>query len=260
MSNNSHPPTPTGPERRLQEIAAQLIARHDWKLMAAVDLAEQTKAILLVAEQEGWKLDLERAMLRAYGETMYIACCGVEGQERRSRAYIELGVYLRRVAQRAFPDQTDMVEDFVQTALMHICRRLDKVHTPQGFLVWAFLYVLDAAKQWRRQNGNNTSLDQLLEAGDTSLMQLTPNLAGDPLEQLLARDGHNELWQTIERLNHRHRRARNQLAAVLLKFRDGLDDTEIAQRLGVSVPQVHVLRSRGLKLLRKYFDQDDGTA
>jgi len=44
--------------------------------------------------------------------------------------------------------------------------------------------------------------------------------------------------------------ARNQLQAVFLKFLFGYSDEEIAVTLGTDVPNVHVLRSRGLKRLR----------
>jgi DNA-directed RNA polymerase specialized sigma24 family protein len=47
-----------------------------------------------------------------------------------------------------------------------------------------------------------------------------------------------------------HPRAEQQIAALQLKYIEGLDDTTISQRLGVSVSSVYVLRSRAIKRLQ----------
>lgn len=56
--------------------------------------------------------------------------------------------------------------------------------------------------------------------------------------------------EIIKEFLRAHPRAAQQIAALQLKYIDGLDDTAISHRLGVSVNSVYVLRSRAIKRLQ----------
>ena len=63
--------------------------------------------------------------------------------------------------------------------------------------------------------------------------------------------GRPELAARLGELIRASPRAEKQFRAVLYKFCYGYSDNEIAESLGTDVANVHVLRSRGLKRLRK---------
>ncbi|HEU4326832.1 MAG TPA: sigma-70 family RNA polymerase sigma factor [Roseiflexaceae bacterium] len=251
MSNTIPPSPPGGLNDRLLAIAQQLIARNDWQLMDAADLVGHAQAESDLDQQSDKQI--ERVLKRIYSQALYVACRGIEGSDRQWRGFDELSRYLHCVAKGYCSDAGDAVDDLVQTALQDIWAHIGEVRNPQSFLIWAFWWLRNAITEWRRRDRNDSSLDQLIGGTDTSLIELIPNPEGNPLERLLAREGYDGLWQRVEELGRQHRRAAVQFQAVLLTYRDGLEVEEIAARLGVSVPQVYVLRSRGLKKLRDHF-------
>ncbi len=253
MSNNSLFPTPIGPEHRLLELAERLVARNDWQLMPAVDIVRQAAAEPDVVERDDRAI--ETVMTRIYSQALYIACTSVEESDRRRRGFFELSRYLHCVGQEWCSASIDDLGDLVQTALLKVWENRSKVRSQPSFLIWAYWHMRSAITEWRRRTRNDASLDQLFDNSDTSLIDLLADPDNDPLRQLLLRDGYNELWRIIDQLVWRHRRAADQFKAVLWRYRDGLEDQEIAARLGVSIPQVYVLRSRGLKKLREHFQQ-----
>lgn len=77
-----------------------------------------------------------------------------------------------------------------------------------------------------------------------------PSTEADVAEEILNRELRRRLRMCAREFVRRHPRATLQFAAVWLKFIDGLDDQEIARRLGKPVSAIHVLRARGVAKLR----------
>jgi DNA-directed RNA polymerase specialized sigma24 family protein len=72
----------------------------------------------------------------------------------------------------------------------------------------------------------------------------------DPLSAVEERDLEARLRGLVSEFRRKHPRAETQLEAFLLKHVSALDDEEIAERLGKTVPAVYVLRSRAIQKLR----------
>jgi DNA-directed RNA polymerase specialized sigma24 family protein len=72
----------------------------------------------------------------------------------------------------------------------------------------------------------------------------------DPAAHMIARELRERFARLAEEFLSRHPRARRQLAALRLKYVEGMDEQEVSRALGVPARAVYVLRSRAVAKLR----------
>ncbi len=241
-------------EQRCAEMARRLIARHHWRLIEEAEFARQIAA----AREAQGSAELQYVAYGVYNAVLHRACSGAEGAERREQAYGEL---FRMLYERAWRSYPDVCADATQLALVEVIARFDACHEPRAFIPFAFRYLMGAARNLRRREGRATSLER--EVGDEGLT-LGDTIADstDIEDEAAAHEQRVALHRFLAHYVVRHPRARKQIDAVRLKYLAGLDDEHISRALGVSVPSVHVLRSRGLTRLRsapgwrQYWERD----
>jgi RNA polymerase sigma factor (sigma-70 family) len=229
-------------DQRCAEVTDRLMARHAWQLIDRAEFARRTRAAM--AEQVDG--DLQYVAYGVYNLALYDACSGVNGPDARERGYTEL---YRLLYERAWRSYNDVCEDATQQAITEVITRFESCREPRAFIFFALQYLMGAARSLRRRSGRTESLerevgDEGLTLGDTVADQLSIEDEAVTREQRLA------LHSFLARYVCEYPRARKQIDAVRLKYLVGLDDERISRELGVSVPNVHVLRSRGLSRLR----------
>ncbi len=126
-------------------------------------------------------------------------------------------------------------EDLVQSALVKLMRRWDRVDTPFAYVRRTM--VNQHLTWWRRIKQRETTSDKL------------PELAvGDAAETIAQRQ---ELSAALRSLAPRTR------AVVVLRYVADLGEAEVAQILGCSVGTVKSQASRGLARLREVLDKSE---
>ncbi|MBL7182908.1 MAG: sigma-70 family RNA polymerase sigma factor [Anaerolineae bacterium] len=213
-----------------QAAVRQLVGEFNWRLLSEEELV--ARAVETLAEKP--QMTPTQACQNVYSRVLYDAC---QDAHRQEQAYCELHYYLYRIACGRCP--SDLVEDATQQALLLIFAQIDTCRKPGAFLRFAQLKLLQAIKTVQRRHGwgRETLVDDLLWISSEG-----PMPTDDRVE---------DLWDCIRHIWEKHPRARNQLRAVLWKYFDGLSDEEIAAWLKKRPADVHVLRSRGLKKLRR---------
>lgn len=171
------------------------------------------------------------AVLCVYSVALYRACSGAEGQPRQEQAYDELATFLTQIASRRYGT---VCADATQGALERIYRSLAHCRQPETFLAFALQKLRDAARielQSLHQADANLSLDAENMYGTSHIAATDADLA----DTALRHDMRRRLVACTEHFMHEHPRAACQLAALWMKYIDGLDDRTIAQRLGKTV-------------------------
>jgi DNA-directed RNA polymerase specialized sigma24 family protein len=231
---------------RCREAADRLLARYGWCLLGREELTRRAEVHL----SAGVAADARRAAIHAYCLALYDACSGRGGRERQERGYAELHRYLYDSARARYPDVCD---DATQRALEHIFASFDRCRQPGAFLAFALQHLLDAARAVRRQEawrGPSLSLPAV-EDGDQELGNLLPDpRQPDPVAAALDDERRARLARHAADYLRAHPRARDQLAALWLKYIEGLDDEAIGRRLGKTVNNVYILRSRAVARLQ----------
>lgn len=232
-------------EGRCREAVQLLLARHGWRLLEPEELARRAFEHL----REGIAADPRRAAIYAYSQALYVACSGAEGGQRQNLAYTELFRYLYDGARRRYPD---VCEDATQQALESTFASFARCRQPGTFLAFAFQRLMDAARTVRRQEDRRSGwIGGPLGDEHGSLVELLPDPEQmDPAEQVLAGERRLRFEQCSGEFLAKHPRAHQQLAALRLKYIEGLDDAEISRRLGKPISSVYVLRARAVEKLR----------
>lgn len=228
------------------EIIDRCLARYGWELVARDELVRRT--LVQVAQISG--PPSRQAVFEVYTLALYEACSGIEGRARQERGYIELYAFLLMHARRRYPEA---YLDATQRALETIYRTFERCRQPGAFLAFAIQKLRDAARAEMRQSQRNNRLyftDQEGYDSENTCVDLAAPDA-DPFEQATATDVHNQLLSCARGFLRRHPRAGQQLAALWMKYIEGLDDQTIGDQLGKSVAHVHVLRSRAIASLRQ---------
>lgn len=229
-------------DRLCREMVERLQLRHGWRLLDRAEFVRRTRAAL--AEQAD--LEVQYAAYGVYNLALYTACSGCEGAERREQAYGEL---LRVLYERACHSYPDVCQDATQQALTEVVARFDACREPRAFIFFALQRLMGAARSLRRREGRAGSLERAVGAEGLTLGDTIADTT-DIEEQAVAEEQHTALRRFLAHYVSANPRARKQIDAVRLKFLAGLDDERISHELGVSVANVHVLRSRGLRRLR----------
>jgi DNA-directed RNA polymerase specialized sigma24 family protein len=224
-----------------RRVVRQVLARHQWTLVPYEVLVQEVLACIEAgAIAEPWP-----ATINIYCHYLYSACTGTEGLERQERGFIELSRYLYELSFREVQDMpVDLREEAVNETLFRIWQKLAHYRKPGAFLSNASFELLNVIRPWWSRQHAAASLEAIAE-------QPAPASEDD----ITARVIDHEMQETIKRcfddILRRHPRARRQLEAVWLKFIVQLDDTAISNYIGKSIATVHVLRSRGLRHLRR---------
>lgn len=223
-------------ERDCTAAIAQLTQRHHWGLL---DIGEWTRA---AAEHLRCKdaADPSRAAILAYSHALHTACSGRRGLAIQEQGYREIHGYLMATARR----QGQIGEDAVQQALQRTYERFEQCRTPGAFLAFALQQLADSARALRREDL------RVERAVDKQAAESPPSESPDPVSQLMLAELRGHFEHLAEGFLHAHPRAARQFATLRLKFFDGLDDQTIAERLGVPLRNVYVLRSRAVSKLR----------
>jgi RNA polymerase sigma factor (sigma-70 family) len=235
----------TALEERCSVVVDQLLAKHGWQLLDRREFVRRAVSFM----QDGTIIDPRYAAFGAYNQALYDACSGAEGIVQWELAYTELFRLLYDHARRYYPD---VCEDATQIAIEHVCERFDRCREPKAFFIFATQQMMNAARSLRRQEQRQPMSIEISigEDGDT-ISQLLVDPQSGPVQQLLADELQDEIQQFLAGYAQEHPRARKQIAALVLKYLDGLSDEAIGQQLGIPVKHVHVLRSRAVKRLRE---------
>jgi RNA polymerase sigma factor (sigma-70 family) len=179
-----------------------------------------------------------RAAMLVYSQALHAACSGSEGRQRQNQGYGELFRYLFAGALRRYPEIAD---DTAQRAVERVFALFARCRSPGAFLAFAFQQLMDSARVVRRQAQLNGSAH--VPAGQV-----------DRQADMAARVIAEELRARFEYLSseflRKHPRASQQLAALRLKYIDGLDEAAIGRELGKPPGSVYTLRARAIEKLR----------
>lgn len=215
---------------------SQLSQRYDWKLLAADEWSERALQHL----QHGSAASPIAAVLLSYSYALHQACAGQLGSVVQNQGYADLANYLAAVALQRY---AELLPDIVQRALLRTYEQFAECQSPATLLAFAFQHLRSAARDER-------AVDALyFQVSPTLLEHIKDDVDID--HQVLQDESIAAITQLFELLVARHPRAVDQLAAVRMKFIDGLDDATIAERLQTTIPNVQVLRARGKKHLLK---------
>jgi RNA polymerase sigma factor (sigma-70 family) len=232
VAEDSEPGTPSLGDCRA--AISQLSQRYDWSLIAPEEWAERALQHL----QHGEAPTPVAAVLLCYSHQLYRACAGQRGVALQNRGYTEVAHYLTAAAAQRYPD---LLPDVTQRALLRIYEQLGECQSPATFLAFAFQQLRSAARDER--GGDHAAIpipnDILDQIPDTTSLD----------QRILDQESAAAIRRLFDTLVKRHPRASDQLAAVRMKYLDGLDDATIAAVLKTTIPNVQVLRSRGKKRL-----------
>jgi DNA-directed RNA polymerase specialized sigma24 family protein len=215
---------------------SQLSQRYDWKLLAR----DEWSARALQHLSNGSAPSPIAAVLVSYSYALHHACAGQLGAAVQNQGYADLANYLAAAAIQRYPE---LPPDIVQRALLRTYEQFAECQSPATLLAFAFQHLRSAARDER-------AVDAFyFQVSPTFLEQIKDDV--DIEYQILHDESTAAIIRLFELLAARHPRAADQLAAVRMKFIDGLDDATIAERLKTTIPNVQVLRARGKKRLLK---------
>jgi DNA-directed RNA polymerase specialized sigma24 family protein len=234
-------------EVEIRSTVEAMLAQRGWKLLSADDLTHRAVA-LLRADFTG---SAGAAALHVYAETLYHACCGTEGRERRQLAYVELLRYLYDASFRfAHELSRDEREEVVHQALAELAERLAvqpgthapaEVRSPGAFLAVAAQQLRNVVRRWRSIR---------FVADEEAINQVEAGAEDDPAARASAHELAHRVQQCFAQAQQRYPRAKIQLVVVWMRDIDDLDYETIAAKLLMTVANVRVLHARGMDRLR----------
>jgi len=235
------------PPTVFRRAAQHLLSDFGWSLVPADVLAAQA------AQHLGRAADVSLAQAitacqTVYSRLLFAACAG---RTQREIGYHELFLYLYKLAYHRVPEAD--VADVAQEAMRLVYEKLDTCQQPETFLKFAYFRLRHAMNRVRPARLNRLqSLAPWSDIGvDEPPFHMTPLFRRLllPEEAALQSDEAASVRDCLQKLWRHQPRAAEQLKALILKYFDELDDAAIAEQLGTTVANVHVLRSRGLKKL-----------
>jgi RNA polymerase sigma factor (sigma-70 family) len=223
--------------------ADRLAATWGWHLLGRVTWARQAADLV----QAGAVADPNRAALLVYSQVLHRACSGAEGRARQDLAYSELFRFLFASARRRYPE---LAEDATQRASERVFALFARCRTPGAFLAFALQQLMDSARVVRRQGDLGGIPRVSTAAAGPGDLDLLPDRQPDMISQMIAAELRVRFEQLSREFLRKHPRADQQIAALRLKYIDGLDEAAIGQRLGKSIGSVYTLRARAVEKLR----------
>ncbi len=221
----------------------RLVATWGWQLLGREDWAHQAADLV----QAGTIADPNRAAMLVYSQALHTACSGSQGRQRQNHGYGELFRYLFAGARWRF---SEIAEDVAQRASERVFALFVRCRTPGTFLAFAFQQLLDSARVVRRQS----ELDGIAHISSAAMgpggLDSLPDRAPDIATQMIAAELRARFDHLSIEFLRKHPRAGQQIAALRLKYIDGLDEVAISRRLGKSIGSVYTLRARAVEKLR----------
>jgi RNA polymerase sigma factor (sigma-70 family) len=227
----------------LASLAAvdRLAATWGWQLLGREAWARRAADLV----GSGAAADLERAAMLVYSQALYSACSGSEGRQRQDQAYGELFRYLYAGARRRY---AAIAEDITQRASERVFALFARCRTPGAFLAFAFQQLLDSARAVRRQSDIGGSAPG--SAVEPAELDRLPDRQPDMAAQMIAAEQRARFEQLSAEFLRKYPRAGRQIAALRLKYIDGLDDAAICRLLDTSIGSIYTLRARAVEKLR----------
>ncbi len=195
---------------------------------------------------------LWRMAQRICSRTLHDAWCS-QDQQLYELAYVNLERsftrFLRHVRYNKVLQQYEQAsEDAVYLTLVGLYplrRGEKKLDDPAAFLGWAqvILHRKAIACLNKRKREETLSLDQDSEYAIGELVDLRNR---DPVMYVIQDEFREELLAVLAA-----QRNKNHIQVLIFQFLEDLDDTEIAERMGVKVELVRVWRHRAFRLLRE---------
>jgi len=218
-----------------RRIVRDLIAKYEWTLLEEDELIE----LVMNSNPEISPTKVERLAKHYHSITLYEACRQSENLDRREQGYRELHRLLFHIAYNRWPE---LAEDTTQRTLLLVYEQIDRCQHPGTFLAFALNKLRHALKQEHQASKR----EQILDEASQDKIGRKQAASGPDLEE---KETCHVLLDAIKRLAKDHEQQ-----VVLLKYYGGLSDEEMAERLGITVNYVRVLRHRAKIKLR----QDEG--
>lgn len=235
-----HEPADDDLDQRCRAAVDRILARHGWQLLDRDEFIVRVVACV----ESGEVGDPARAAIYVYCCRLHAVCCGSATHEQQEIGFIELQHYLYQLSFRELADlPADLRWEAVNETLLRIWQKRSSYYKPGAFLAVAAFELRNVLRPWWSRPITPLSLDSDTEQPD-------PDVEVDPLMHALQNELSQRVKLCFDDVLRRHPRAKQQLEAVWLKYIAGLDDEAISIHLGKTVANVHVLRSRGLSLLR----------
>jgi DNA-directed RNA polymerase specialized sigma24 family protein len=218
-------------DQRYDEATAELTARYGWGEQDRAALSRQAAA----AVHKGIASDPRRAALFVFSQALHQACMD-DASPAREAAYGALFRFLYEVARARY---TDVAEEASQAALVRVFFTIRRCREPGAFLAFSLHALLDAARAARKERGADPPPSDEIAA-----------LGEDLAAAMVDAEHRTRIAALVAEFARRYPRARRQLAALRMKYLDGMDEAAIAAALGVSVKVVYTLRARAAARLR----------
>ena len=220
-----------------------LLRRYHWRLIKREEFFRR----IHTAARENSQATLSYIAFGIYNEVLHRACSGAEGPLRWEQGYKELFLMLCAGVRSKYPQ---VWEDLAQTAIELTCAQFERCAVPSFFFGFAWGHLQNAVrKEYPHLRRKDTRVDLSLEltVGDTNLTlsETIPSEDDAFFDQLLVAEFRAELLAILTDIERENPKARDQFAAVRLKFLDGEDSETISRILHVSVDNVYVLLHRG---------------
>jgi RNA polymerase sigma factor (sigma-70 family) len=153
----------------------------------------------------------------------------------------------------------DLAQDVAQRALIKTWRSLSQCREPGSFFNYAMQILLNEIRDHHRQEGKqrHPAGESIVTASDmnhpdseedeSKFERLGDDSTDSGLRQAMDEESQRELLAIIRRCLKSH----PQQTIIIESFFDDKGYKEIAEKLGITVNNVHVLRHRALAALRK---------
>ncbi len=253
-------------DERCHSITLGLLAKRGWQLVqdekafAAAICAEVESRASERAEEQ--RIAIERATIRHYCGILYTTC-NDQGSRRQRRAFEELWQYLYPIALYKTRD-ANLAQDVAQQSLVKVWRKISQCREPGSFLNWATLILINEIREYYRRKDHREEVhsgsdrDELVttesdmkhsdDAEDQSKLDRPAEVFNDPgLKLIVTDETERELLAIIKQCVSNTQQQR----ILVESFFNDKGYKEIAEELGLTVGNVHVLRHRALNALRK---------
>ncbi len=240
----------------LQRIIEAFLAKRNWTLVE--DLIEFTERVDADIRTRG--LDpladsktVERAVTRRYCVVLYEAACAYASQRQRL-AFKELWEHLYRVTLWKLREP-DPAQEVCQRAYIKTWEHLNDCRDPQSFLGYARMILVNEINEHFRRQGREMRRTIPLEKtasdtqrdGETELPSGLDQRTAEPEWKQVDRDeSEKELLVVLQECL-----SLPQQRVVIEYFFNNAGFREIAEKMEISIVNVHVLKHRALKTLRE---------
>lgn len=242
-----------------------VLAKRGWQLVRdETGFAEKICAELRQRETTDTpeRVAIERATIRHYCQVLHGAC-SESGSSLQKRAFEELWRYLYPIALYK-THNADLAQDLTQQALEKVWKKISQCREPGSFLSWATLILINEIREHYRHKGHREEksgesnwveteiVESEMEHSDESeehseFSQRRNASIDDGFSQAVTDETQRELFAIIRTCIKNPQ----QQKILVDSFFNDKGYKEIAEELGITVGNVHVLRHRALSALRK---------